>query len=150
MAEMRKCSPLKMPRRLFLIATEHWYLKLSKCSFYSKLCSPDFTASYDQVDSMPMWLENWKVTCRHFNIAMTDHDFHRHAGRPIEEMLRNLCAEQKLEVRSAGRWPPVLKLAILSAYPRMPDRIELSPCDDPFRTTKPSLLSAQHRPTRVH
>ncbi len=51
---------------------------------------------------MPMWLENWRVTCAHFNISMTDQDFHRQAGRPIEEMLRNICKEQEIEVLSCG------------------------------------------------
>lgn len=64
-----------------------------------------------------MWLENWKITCAHFNIAITDHDFHRHAGRPIEEMLRNLCKEQEIEVdpreffaEKARRLAPLLPL----------------------------------------
>jgi hypothetical protein len=83
----------------FLIAMELWYFIPESMEKLQMACLLMFYEGYfTQVDSMPMWLENWKITCAHFNIAITDHDFHRHAGRPIEEMLRNLCKEQEIEV----------------------------------------------------
>eukprot|EP00290_Baffinella_frigidus_P001215 CAMPEP_0180179032 /NCGR_PEP_ID=MMETSP0986-20121125/38789_1 /TAXON_ID=697907 /ORGANISM="non described non described, Strain CCMP2293" /LENGTH=164 /DNA_ID=CAMNT_0022132053 /DNA_START=122 /DNA_END=616 /DNA_ORIENTATION=- len=52
------------------------------------------------VDSMPIWAENWRMTCAEFGLQFTTEMFFEHAGKTVEETLRIICAEQQVETIS--------------------------------------------------
>lgn len=53
------------------------------------------------VNSMPMWAENWRRTCKDFGIDFSEDRFYELAGKTLDDTLTVLASEQHVEVDHA-------------------------------------------------